>query len=201
MNNVIGHTAYKGYTAQQHENAFSVFEEFLKEIRPSQILEIGTAGGGFTLFLRDVLNSIGLENTPIKSFDVLPCAWYDNIRAHNIEINIENIFDHSYMNLEKPEKVVPFIQQDGVTLVLCDGGFKIGEFRMLSDYLKVGDFIMAHDYVDNLENFEANYLGKIWNWCEIKDSDIAQACEKNNLVPYNKENFDKAVWVCRKKVQ
>jgi cephalosporin hydroxylase len=199
MNSIIGHTSYKGYTAQQHGDAFDVFKEFLKEIKPSQILEIGTAGGVFTLFLREALNEIGLESTKIKSFDVLPCNWYDTIRENNVEIIVENIFDHSYMNLEKPEKVVPFIQQDGVTLVLCDGGFKIGEFRMLSPYLKVGDYIMAHDYVDTIENFESNFRDKIWNWCEIKDSDISEACEKNNLTPYNKENFDKVVWVCRKK--
>jgi hypothetical protein len=58
---------------------------------------------------------------------------------------------------------------------------------------------MAHDYVDTIENFESNFRDKIWNWCEIKDSDISEACEKNNLTPYNKENFDKVVWVCRKK--
>lgn len=200
MSLVKGHTSYRGYTAQQHDDAFGVFEEFLTEIKPNQILEIGTAGGGFTLFLRDVLNKIGLEKTEIKSFDVLPCSWYDAIRENNIEINIENIFDHPYMNLEKPERVVPFIQQEGTTLVLCDGGFKIGEFRMLSDHLKVGDFIMAHDYIDTVENFEANYKDKIWDWCEIKDSDISQASEKNNLIPYNKENFDKVVWVCRQKI-
>jgi hypothetical protein len=200
MNTVIGHTSYKGYVAQQHNNVFGVFEEFLKEIKPNQILEIGTAGGGFTLFLRDTLNNIGLEKTKIKSFDVLPCNWYDAIRENNIEIILDNIFDYSYQNLEKPHMVVPFIQQEGTTLVLCDGGFKIGEFRMLSPFLKVNDFIMAHDYIDTVENFNENYKDKIWNWCEIKDSDISESCEKNNLIPYNKENFDKVVWVCRQKI-
>jgi hypothetical protein len=200
MSLVKGHTSYRGYIAQQHDDVFGIFEEFITKIKPNQILEIGTAGGGFILFLRDVLNKIGLENTEIKSFDVLPCLWYDAIRENNIEINIENIFDHPYMSLEKPELVVPFIKQEGTTLVLCDGGFKIGEFRMLSEHLKVGDFIMAHDYIDTVENFEANYKDKIWNWCEIKDSDISEPSEKNNLESYNKENFDKVVWVCRQKV-
>ena len=200
MNTVIGHTSYKGYTAQQHNDFFEVFENFLKDIKPKQILEIGTAGGGFILYLRDILDSIGLKDTKIKSFEVLDCSWYDKLRENNIEIYIENIFDYSYQNLEKPDKVVPFIQNDGTTLVLCDGGYKIGEFRMLSPFLKVGDFIMAHDYIDTVENFNENFKGKIWDWCEIKDSDINESCEKNKLIPYNKENFDKIVWVCRKKI-
>jgi cephalosporin hydroxylase len=200
MSNIIGYTIYKGYTAQQHKDVFDIFEIFLEKIKPKQILEIGTAGGGFTLFLRDVLNKIGLVDTKIKSFDVVSHPWYDKIRENDIEINIENIFDDSYQNLVKPERVVPFIEQEGTTLVLCDGGFKIGEFKMLSPFLKVGDFIMAHDYIDTIENFNENFRGKIWDWCEIKDTDILESCNKNNLTPYDKENFDKVVWVCRQKI-
>jgi cephalosporin hydroxylase len=60
MREVLGHTQYKGYTAQQHYDAFDVFKPFISEIKPKRILEIGTAGGGFTLFLRDTLDEIGL---------------------------------------------------------------------------------------------------------------------------------------------
>lgn len=196
---MIGHTQYKGFTAQQHENVFGVFRSFLNEIRPRRILEIGTAGGGFTLFLRDTLNEIGLNDTIIKSFDVVECSWYNELRKHNIEIIIENIFDHSYINLEKPEMIVPFIQENGSTLVLCDGGHKIGEFNMIAPHIKVGDFIMAHDYIDTWENFKENYIEKIWNWCEIEEKYIENISNKCNLLPYNKESFDKVVWVCKTK--
>ena len=33
-----------------------------------------------------------------------------------VEINVENIFDYSYLNLIKPEKITPFIQSEGVTI-------------------------------------------------------------------------------------
>jgi cephalosporin hydroxylase len=46
MSKITGHTSYKGLTAQQHTNVFDVFRNFLSEIRPKRILEIGTAGGG-----------------------------------------------------------------------------------------------------------------------------------------------------------
>jgi cephalosporin hydroxylase len=198
-NAVKGCTEYKGYSAQQHDDAFDVFRKFLTDIKPARVLEIGTAGGGFTLFIRDVLNEIGLQDVPIKSFDVVDPGWYDKIRENNINIIIENCFDQAYINIEKPDHLIPFIQQPGTTLVLCDGGHKIGEFNALSPHIKVGDFIMAHDYVDTWENYKENYVDKIWNWCEIEEKYIADISKECNLEFYNKEIFDKVVWVCKRK--
>lgn len=196
---VTGHTEYKGYTMQQHTNALNIFQKFLIISRPNRVLEIGTAGGGFILGIRDILNDIGLENSVIKTFDVVECKWYDEIRKNNIDIKIINIFDQSYLKLEKPEEIVPYIQQEGVTLVLCDGGHKIGEFNMLAPFLKQGDYIMAHDYVDTYENYKKNYIDKIWNWCEIEEKYISEISIKENLEHYNKENFDSIAWVCKVK--
>jgi len=119
------------------------------------------------------------------------------MRKRNIEIIIENIFSKSYKEIEKPEMVESFIKREGTTLILCDGGSKINEFNLLSKYLKSGDIIMAHDYVDTNENFLKNYKNKIWNWREIGDEHIKNTCEKYNLKSYMKETFDKVVWVCK----
>lgn len=197
---ITGSTSYKGFSAQQHENAFSVFENFLAEIRPARILEIGTAGGGFTLFLRHTLNSLGLESSVIKSLDVHEVNWYDTIRKENIEIKIINVFNHAYNAIEKSEEIIPFIQDEGVTLVLCDGGHKIGEFNAIAPHIKIGDYIMAHDYVDTWENYKENFVGKIWDWCEIEEKYIEKISSEHNLVHVNKEVFDGVVWVCKKKI-
>ena len=84
--------------------------------------------------------------------------------------------------------------------MLCDGGHKIGEFNMIAPFIKVNDFIMAHDYVDTYKNYKENYLNKIWDWCEIEEKYIDQTSKNNNLVHYNKEIFDKVVWVCKQKM-
>tara|TARA_R110000744_G_scaffold215332_2_gene334176 strand:- start:170 stop:793 length:624 start_codon:yes stop_codon:yes gene_type:complete len=194
---ISGHTAYKGLTVQQNPNFYSVLKEFLLLAKPAQVLEIGTAGGGFTLAVRDILNEIGLEATPIKSFDVYECPWYDRLRDNNIEVIIENIFDHSYLNLEKPEKIVPYIQREGTTVVFCDGGHKIGEFNMIAPLIKRGDHILAHDYIDTWENFKNNFIGKIWDWCEIEEKYIEEVSQKENLVPFYQEEFSQVVWVSK----
>lgn len=196
---VIGHTTYKGYTAQQHYDFYTPIKNFLTEVKPSQVLEIGTAGGGFILAVREILNEIGLENTPIKSFDVIEQNLYSELRKKNIEIIVDNIFDHSYTKLEKPEKIFDYIQKEGITVVFCDGGHKIGEFNTIAPHIKKGDFIMAHDYIDTWENYKLNYIDKIWNWCEIEEKYISEVSKKENLEFYNKDEFDKIVWVCKVK--
>jgi cephalosporin hydroxylase len=197
MSGVSGVTEYKGVRAMQHQDVFAVFEKFLEDIKPARILEIGTSVGGFTLFLRDTLNALGLESTTIRTYDIQDLPSYTDLRNNNIEVYVKNVFENETI---LQENVQEYIQASGTTLVLCDGNFKAREFDVLSPFLKTGDYIMAHDYVDTWGNYITNYNEKIWNWCEIKDTDIMQACETHNLVPYNKENFDKVVWVCRKKV-
>jgi cephalosporin hydroxylase len=182
---------------QQKPEVSGAFEKLLKEIKPKQIVEIGTAGGGTTLSIRETLDEIGLEKTDIKSFEVKEHKWFPEMRKRNIEIIVENIFSHSYKEIEKPEMVESFIGREGTTLVLCDGGSKVNEFIILSKYLKSGDIIMAHDYVDTKENFLENYRDKIWNWREIGEEDIKETCEKYNLKSFMKETFDKVVWVCK----
>lgn len=199
-----GHTSYTSkikpnfkLSMQQKPEVIGAFEKLLTNIKPKQIVEIGTAGGGTTLLLREFLDEIGLEKTIIRTFEVKEHKWYSEMRERNIDVIIDNIFSKSYREIEKPEMVESFIKKEGVTLVLCDGGSKINEFKILSKYLKSGDIIMAHDYIDTKENFIENYLNKIWNWREIGDEHIKETCEKYNLKSFMKETFDKVVWVCK----
>jgi len=198
---LIGHTSYKGYTAQQVENFYPTIRKFLEEVRPSRILEIGTSGGGFILAVREILNEIGLSTTSIKTFDVIEKSDYVFLRDNNIQVIVENIFDHSYFVLEKPEYIQSYIQSEGVTIVFCDGGHKKIEFNCIAPLIKKGDYILAHDYIDTYENFERNYKDKIWDWCEIEEKDISEISKIENLEFYNKKEFDKIVWVCKRKVK
>jgi 23S rRNA U2552 (ribose-2'-O)-methylase RlmE/FtsJ len=189
-----GLSSFKNHAAQQHHDAFGVFYDFLKEIKPARILEIGTALGGFTQFLQIALNDL---NNPAKilSYDIHRMTWYTELEKNGIDVRVENVFGDNYSSVN--QEVIDFIQGDGITIVLCDGGNKIGEFNILSKYIKNGDFILAHDYIDNSDNFNSNFKNKIWNWHEISDNDINQACLDNNLKSYNKEKFDNVVWVCK----
>lgn len=196
---VRGHYVYKNLTISQHTSVPESFEKLIKEIKPSQVLEIGTAIGGLTLLIRDLLDSNGLENTKLITYDVNnPVYLRENVeKGSNIEIRVKNIFNHQYNELIHKDEISDIIQSKGVTLVLCDGGSKKNEFRLLSDYLKSGDVIMAHDYAPNEKYFQEHINNKIWNWLEIQDSDINESCLTNNLVPYMEDDFRQVVWACR----
>jgi cephalosporin hydroxylase len=199
MSDCKGYFVYEGYAAMQHDDVLPVFRDFIQETRPRRILEIGTAQAGFTLALRNLLNEAGLRESAVRSFDITRLPWFDAIASRKIELIVENIFDDHYSRFTKPELIVPFIQAEGTTLVLCDGGYKVGEFNLIAPLLKAGDYIMAHDYIDTEQNFRENYLDKIWNWQEIQERDIRETCAKYGLVDFHREAFSRVVWVCKKK--
>lgn len=183
-------------SAQQSHLAYEVFYNFLKEVKPSRILEIGTALGGFTEFLKFVSDE---ENLGIQllTYDIAERPWYNQMIEKGVDVRVENIFNEDWTGIK--QEVVDFIKQEGITIVLCDGGWKIGEFKVLSGLIKVGDFILAHDYAENEEVFKEKIFKKIWNWCEIKNSDVLPHCLEHNLDYYEKEIFEGAAWTCRKK--
>ena len=187
-------SAFKGHTAQQSHNAYQVFYDFISEVKPVRILEIGTALGGFTEFLKIITDELNL-NTKILSYDISERPWYNQMIEKGIDVRVENIFNEDCSGVK--QEVVDFVQQEGLTLVLCDGGWKIGEFKIFSKLIKNGDYILAHDYSVSKEIYELEIKDKVWNWCEITESDIEQSVVENNLKSYNQDKFSQAVWVCK----
>tara|TARA_R110000772_G_scaffold246671_1_gene360388 strand:- start:79 stop:714 length:636 start_codon:yes stop_codon:yes gene_type:complete len=191
-------SSYMGFSCQQNPYCFEEFYKLLESIKPSRILEIGTSLGGLTSYLKHVATEIGLS-TVVRSYDIYELNWYNELRDNdNVDIRVENIFEDNYSKLTDTE-IIDFIQSDGITLILCDGGNKIEEFNLLSNYMKSSDVIMAHDYAYNPDFFESEINKKYWNWHEISESDIAEAVERNNLSSFMQEGFTKAVWVCKNK--
>jgi predicted O-methyltransferase YrrM len=187
-------STYKGWGAQQNFNAFEVFHNFIRDVKPKRILEIGTSLGGFTSFLKYTCNKMQIP-CDILTYDIHEKSWYKDLTDMGIDVRIENIFSNEYQTLS--QEVIDFIRLDGTTIVLCDGGDKVREFNILSDYLKKGDFILGHDYAVNRDVFEESINKKIWNWHELSESDIKNACDRNLLEDYNRTTFESVVWVCK----
>jgi len=196
-----GHFVYENLIISQNKNIEPVFDKLIENIKPKRILEIGTADGGLTLMLRHILDSKNLNSSIIRTYDIIEQKNLKNKNIQGIEIITKSPFNYPYSELEYPEEIKEFIQNEGVTLVLCDGGSKINEFRLISPFLKIGDVIMAHDYAHDERTFKKEIENKIWSWHEIQYSDIKESCEKNNLESYMIDEFKKVVWVCKKKTK
>jgi len=197
---ISGFSSYGGLPAQQHADAYSTFYKFLSDTRPCRVLEIGTAHGGFILSLRQSLDKLDLASSQVDTVDVIKAPHSEVLEAANIKVHRINLFNSDYTKLHETEWVSKLVQQKGVTLVLCDGGNKPVEFNELAPLLKKGDFIMAHDYCTTSEDFERDYRGKVWNWLEIQELHIRDVSAKENLVAYDKAQFDKVMWVCKRKL-
>lgn len=198
---VEGHFIYENLIISQHPNVGEKFDKLINELKPKRILEIGTADGGLTFMLRQLLNGHNLINSIIRTYDILEQVNLKSKNSPNIEIITKSPFNHPYSDLEYPDEIRDFIQQEGTTLVLCDGGFKISEFKLISPFLKVGDVIMAHDYAHDSDYFREHIENKIWDWHEIQYSDIKESCEINNLESYMNDEFQEVVWVCKKRMR
>lgn len=200
---ITGCTSYRDLSAQQHDNFKSVFERFLPEIRPARIIEIGTAGGGTTLAINDIMKTLGYSYE-FRSYDIYEHPWYHRLPEEGIDLRIENLFDQPYRDFnwddrDRIQEVINFVQSPGTTLVMCDGGHKIAEFNLFSDVIKSGDFIMAHDFSWTWDIFINEIKGKVWDWCEISGENVAEAIERNRLEPYMKDEFQSVVWGCMRK--
>lgn len=194
---------YSHLFMSQNTNAEKVFEEILKTLKPKRILEIGTFHGGLTLALRDITNNIGLEDTLLRTYDPAEQKFLKPIvqqKGLKIDVRTKNVFSHSYLEWKDEEskaEIADYINEEGTTLVLCDGGCKRCEFNLIAPLLKPNDVIMAHDYAPNKEYFQEHIEGKIWDWLEIEDSHIAKVSQENNLVSYMQEVAQQAAWCCR----
>jgi len=198
----VPHMAYDGLSICQHYGIVDPFLNLFDNTRPSRIIEIGTAAGGLTLLLRDILDLVGLTTTTFITYDVIDSPLKSKIKENNKNITFyqKDLFSGDYQKLIEEDYIKEQIQGEGTTILLCDGGCKSREFNLLSHLLKPGDIIMAHDYAVDAETFSQKILNKIWYWHEIKYADIEGSCQAFNLVPFMADDFEKVVWACFRKV-
>lgn len=199
VNGNVPHVGYSGLSICQHYAIIDPFAALFQAIRPKTIIEIGTAAGGLTLLLRDILDLIDLTDTSLITYDVINSPLQTKISDKRITFFQKNLFSSDYESLIDSDFIRTQIQEVGPTIILCDGGRKSKEFNLLSPFLKLGDVIMAHDYAKDEQTFREKILNKIWYWHEIKEADIKDSCASYNLTPYMAEEFEKVVWACYKK--
>jgi cephalosporin hydroxylase len=200
-NHNIPSMTYDGLPIMQNNKILEVFYDLLEKTKPKRIIEIGTAYGGFTLMLRDLLDLVGLEDSKILTYDVnRPTDLIDKINKNNlsIEFYVHNVFDRQYNITDS--NLINEIINDGKTIILCDGGNKVEEFKSLSKFVKIGDIIMAHDYSYDVDFYNEEIHNKVWYWLEIQNSDIQETCEKYNLQSFMEEDLNKVVWCCKSKI-
>ena len=154
----------------------------------THIIEIGTANGGFTYFLHDVLPQAQLNTYDVRPAEVLNNKFITELL--NVNAFVVNIFDDKYQIIS--ERFIDFINKADRLLVVVDGGNKKEEAKAIAPYLREGDYMMLHDY-KGLQNNEE------WNKYEVSEQDLIDIATNGNLEIVHKE-FEAVVWGCMQKM-
>jgi len=198
---INGGFAYGYLFMSQHPETPKVFKTFLESVRPARILEIGSFHGGLTLLLRDIMDELKLQDNPIRTYDIHDQEFLKPlVKDRNVDVITKNLFNDTYTNWASElcnKEIYNYINQNGTSIVLCDGGCKKCEFNLIAPLLKINDIIMAHDYAPNSEYFEKHIKNKIWNWHEIQDSDIEHTLLSCPLRSYDQDILQNIAWCCK----
>ena len=159
-----------GFNIQQHPDCKRYFQDFLLHIKPSRILELGTANGGLTYLLRS-----------ITSMDILTVDRDTSYLDRRVSQYAEVLTGDFYDSVLQVKYLQPFINQKGTTLVLCDGFEKIKQYNTFVKMIKTNDVIAVYDYFPTKEYFKKEIEGKTWNWCMITDYDMASSNSKYKM--------------------
>lgn len=160
----------------QNKYAVSAFDFLLKSTKPNTIIEFGTARGGLTCLFGfwGIINNATVHT--YNSND--ECIYVEEFKKLGIKNNIKDLSLQ-----ETRDEIVNIIKNNGKTFIFCDA-LKPIEFAYFAPFLKNGDVITIHDYIEDKNIFNQFFKGKIWDWHEVKYTDIKDAVEKNNLRPY-----------------
>lgn len=187
----LSRSPFQEFLACQRPEVFNTFDKFIEEENFNTIVELGTCYGGLSKALFDISKK---HNCKFITFDILENQTSNQLRKYDVDFRIHNIFNSDYSIIDPI-----FIEEikDDQLLILCDGGYKIGEFNCFSKLLKPGDVIMAHDFSYSEEFFKNH---SFWGWNEIMEKDILKSINEFNLYYYKMHLWSKMAWCCFKKL-
>lgn len=189
------------YTLSQMTEIIPYFEKFLVEEQFDAVIEIGTYKGGLTILLDEIKKSNNLK-VDIHTIDI--GIWDEGQFTAVLEaFNQRQITFHKVdiFSEEGKSLISKFLKDSKLKVcVLCDGGNKIEEFNYFSQFIKQGDFIMAHDYSHNSDNVDGLTYECSWGWQEINYTDISQAVLQNSLQMNTEIRFPEVAWACYQKI-
>jgi cephalosporin hydroxylase len=177
----------------QNRLAVPIWSYAMELYPPTRIIELGTAGGGFTTVIGVHAWRIGCEVVS-WSREVAPDERFAPLaRFLGIRFIQGDVFHWANVG-----QIAAEIQRPGVTFLLCDNGDKAREFNLFAPSLKLGDVIAAHDYSCAGQPMVKISTGEDrawWPWSEITVEKVAETVKAEKLYPFLQSHFDMAGWL------
>lgn len=166
---------------QQSPLALAAWAQFLRDRPVANVLEIGTGLGGFARFLSTYLR----PGATLVTVDRKQ-RWSD-VWPHNVMFMLHDVRQNP-VALEVLLRVMA-----RPILLMCDNGNKIWEVNHYGPLLQAGDVLAVHDYATDLDWFHERLRGKLWDWHECDERDIASVLA-DGFEPISEEVFSIAAW-------
>lgn len=186
-------TSPLGFPMSQNRLAVPTWSYAIEVLPPRQIIELGSAGGGFTMAIAVHACEIGAR---VISYDTNKPNEAYRYRAHRDNGPQFRVADIWASEIE----IASLISLRDTTYLLCDGGDKPRELATFAKYLKPGDVIASHDY-DAVHELDPTVpqLERYWPWSEIRKAQGDAVAAANDLEPWMQEHFDLAGWLVYRK--
>lgn len=132
---------WKGLTLMKDPMSLAIYLQLLQDLRPGTIWEFGTYEGGTTLWMKDVLESIG-ASCDVHTFDIneerCKLQKADGIAFHRLDNR--HIKEFVSQNRGLFEAVTPPL------LVIEDSHENVEELlEVVDEFLKPGDYLIVED--------------------------------------------------------
>jgi len=176
-------SVFEGIHVAQTVGIQKYFQNILLEF--DRIIEIGTYNGGLALFIfRNKKKECELISYDIDaSFNKVP-------KEYNIDFRIGDCFSSDVINEIKHLILDKFKR----VLLLCDA-HKNEMFNLFSEFLKVNDVIMLHDFAESPSDFNRISTALGWTYsAESSLSEINSSILKYNLSKYYYDEFKSVLW-------
>lgn len=169
---------FLGFPMSQNRYAIPAWSHFFELVKPARVIEVGTSVGGMTCCLGVACKNIGARLWTFDKWETVPAGmdwWFDVL---GITYCCMDVFEGGRAYIQT------LLQEDGMSVVLCDGGDKVREFHQFAPMLKAGDYIATHDW----------HADNDWPWREIEYRDIDGVRREQNLVEVHQTVFERTGW-------
>lgn len=134
-------TNFLGMPMAQTEKSINVWEKLLSQFEFKRVLEIGTYKGNLSLYLLLFCLNRGY-GADFYTYD--PKRLWGGSVLKNL-LNFNKYF-YKWDVFQHIEEIGKTIQEDGISIIFCDGNEKSREFNTFAPLLKVGDILGIHDW-------------------------------------------------------
>jgi cephalosporin hydroxylase len=169
---------FMGGGMSQNYAALYIFEHYLQLHDFDEVIEIGSQKGALSLFFANM--AAVTERFRFSTFEINLCCWYNRpgegvghwfdklqkLCPEHIQMHNMDCFS------DEAAKLVQELIKRGKTLIFCDGGNKVKEFKHFVPMIKPGDRLMVHDWEH-----------------EIWMNDLVETMQQHNIVvdsPFDK---------------